>query len=459
MLMIGLMSGTSVDAIDAALVVVVREGDTLFLTVRAFLMQSFDPALRERVRGLLPPSSGSTAEVCEVNALLGEAFAQAALAVAAAADIPIDAVDLIASHGQTVYHQVAPGAVRSTLQLGTPAVIAERTGCTVTADFRPRDIAAGGQGAPLAPYLDALLFADEQISRAIQNIGGIGNVTYLPAADHRPPTTDHRPSRIEDGASDSIEDQSSDPRSSIFDSVARRLPALSEGERSVVGRRSSVVAFDTGPGNMLLDEAVRLLTDGAANFDRDGRMAAAGRVDEALLAEWLAHPFFQQPPPRSTGREQWGQAAARRYLAQAQARGLAPEEVVATLTALTARSIAEAYGRYLGRVDEALVGGGGARNPALMTMLRAALPATHVRPIDDMGLDADAKEAVLFAVLGYATLHGWTNNLPAATGANHPVVLGSITPGANYRVLLARVLAGPHTPAQRVRLSGGKLSV
>jgi anhydro-N-acetylmuramic acid kinase len=440
MRIIGLMAGTSLDAIDAALIEAVREDGTVFLTIRAFLMQPFEPTLRERVRGLLPPNSGSTAEVCEVNTLLGEAFAQAALAVAAQADLSLDNVDLIASHGQTVYHQVAPGATRSTLQLGAAAEIAERTGRTVAADFRPRDIAAGGQGAPLAPYLDALLFADEHKSRAIQNIGGIGNVTYLPAIDERPTTNEDRGLKIEDsnkGATGML--------SSILD------PRSSEQLSLVVGRWS-LVAFDTGPGNVLINEAVRLLTSGAAGFDRDGRMAAGGQVDEALLAEWLAHPFFKQPPPRSTGREGWGEAEARRYVTQAQARGLMPDDIVATLTALTARSIADAYARYLGPVDEALVGGGGARNPTLMAMLRAALPGTQIRPIDDAGLDADAKEAVLFAVLGYTTLHGWANNLPTATGAGHPVVLGSITPGANYRALLAQVLAAPEAPARNIRL-------
>jgi anhydro-N-acetylmuramic acid kinase len=229
-------------------------------------------------------------------------------------------------------------------------------------------------------------------------------------------------------------------------------PQSSKLSSFVVGR-SSLVAFDTGPGNVLVDEAVRVLTSGAADFDRDGRMAAGGQVDEALLAEWLAHPFFKQPPPRSTGREGWGQAEARRYVTQAQARGLTPDDIVATLTALTARSIADAYARYLEPVDEALIGGGGARNPTLMAMLRAALPGTQVRPIDDAGLDADAKEAVLFAVLGYATLHGWANNLPAATGAGHPVVLGNITPGANYRALLEQVLAVSETAPCKVRLT------
>jgi anhydro-N-acetylmuramic acid kinase len=285
--------------------------------------------------------------------------------------------------------------VRSTLQLGAPAVIAERCGCTVAADFRPRDIAAGGQGAPLVSYLDLLLFRDEQRSRAVQNIGGIGNLTYLPA----------------------------------------------HGEPH---------AFDTGPGNVLIDEAMRLLTGGAQGYDRDGRMAAAGRVDPALLDEWLQHPYFQQTPPRSTGRELFGVAEARAYVAQCQARGLAAEDTIATLTALAARSIADSYARYCGPVDDVLVSGGGARNPTLLRMLQDALPSASVRTVDTLKLDADAKEAIAFAVAGYATLHGWPNNVPAATGATHPAVLGSITPGANYRRLIEQVVAAPAEPVRRI---------
>ncbi|MBV9787479.1 MAG: anhydro-N-acetylmuramic acid kinase, partial [Chloroflexi bacterium] len=179
MLVIGLISGTSIDAIDAALVEIESDDETLQVAVRAFTMQPFDEALRERVRGLLPPDTGTTADVCEVNVLLGAAFAEAARAVAQDAGVPLASVDLIASHGQTVYHQVAPGSVRSTLQLGSSAVIAEQTGCTVVADFRPRDMAVGGEGAPLVPYLDQLLFTDHEKHRALQNIGGIGNVTLL----------------------------------------------------------------------------------------------------------------------------------------------------------------------------------------------------------------------------------------------------------------------------------------
>lgn len=397
MLVIGLISGTSMDAIDAALVELERVDDALHTRVHAFAMLPYDPALRERLVGLLPPHAGSTAEVCALNVAVGEAFAEAALQLAERASIPIGTVDLIGSHGQTVYHQVAAGAERSTLQIGAPAVIAERTGCTVVADFRLRDMAVGGQGAPLVPYLDALLFRDDRRIRAVQNIGGMGNVTYLPP-------------------------------------------------------NGPIRAFDTGPGNVLIDEAVQLLTSGQQVCDYDGRMAAAGRIDEELLAEWLDHPFFRLPPPRSTGREVFGAAEAHAYVAQGAACGLAAPDIVATLTALTAWSIADTYQTYCGRVDEVLLAGGGARNPTLVQMIRAALPQATVHTVDERGLNADAKEAVAFAVTGYATLHGWPNNVPEATGAQHPVVLGSVTPGSNYRVLLSQIVATPSKPVRRIQL-------
>jgi anhydro-N-acetylmuramic acid kinase len=400
MLVIGLISGTSMDAIDAALVELKRVDDALHMRVRAFAMLPYNPALRERLVGLLPPHAGSTAEVCALNVAVGEAFAAAALALAEGAGVPIETVDLIGSHGQTVYHQVAADAERSTLQIGAPAVIAERTGCTVVADFRPRDMAAGGQGAPLVPYLDALLFHDDRRTRAVQNIGGIGNVTYLPP-------------------------------------------------------NGPIRAFDTGPGNVLIDEAVQLLTNGRQMYDHDGRMAAAGRIDEELLAEWLDHPFFRLPPPRSTGRELFGVAEAHAYVAQGMTHGLAATDIVATITALTAWSIADTYQTYCAQVDDVLLAGGGARNPTLVRMICAALPQANVRTVDALGLNADAKEAVAFAVTGYATLHGWPNNIPEATGAHHPVVLGSVTPGRNYRALLERIVAAPSEPARRIAIVTG----
>lgn len=401
MFVIGLMSGTSMDGLDAALVEIEIDGDALRLIVHGFEMNPYDTVMRERVRGLLPPEQGSTAEVCAVNVLLGIAFAAAAVKVARNHNVPLDQIDLIASHGQTVYHQVAPGAVRSTLQLGTPAIIAEHTGCTVVADFRPRDIAANGQGAPLVPYLDVLLSHDKHFNRAHQNIGGMGNVTYIPAT-------------------------------------------------------GAPLAFDTGPGNVLIDEAVRLLTRGAEQFDRDGLMAARGTVDEVLVEGWLTHPFFEQLPPKSTGREQWGVAEARAYIDEARERGLSTDDIAATLTAFTARSIARAYVTFLGPLDEVLVSGGGARNPTLVGFLQDSLPHCTIRPIDDLGVDADAKEAVAFAVLGYASIHGWFNNVPSATGATHPVVLGSITPGTNYRSLVRSIAAVPDRMPQRIIVESKK---
>lgn len=396
MLVIGMISGTSVDALDAALIEIDRSGDTLELAIRGFVMLPFDEALRTRVRALMPPHAGSTVAVCEVNVLVGEAFANAALRVAEQAGVPIEQVDLITSHGQTIYHQVAPGTVRSTLQIGSAAVLAEKTGRTIVNDLRPRDMAVGGEGAPLAPYIDVLLFRDDQIARALQNIGGIGNVTYLPI----------------------------------------------DGEP---------LAFDTGPGNVLIDEAVRVLTDGAEIFDRDGRMAAAGTVDHELLATWLEHPYFALPAPKSTGRELFGPSEARAYVEQARARDLSPEDTIATLTALTARSIADVY-RQLGRVDEALISGGGARNPTLLAMIQQFAPGTRVHTLDEFDLDADAKEAVAFAMMGYATIHGWPGNIPAATGATSSVVLGSMTPGENYRDLLRRIVESDATPPRYARL-------
>lgn len=395
-LVIGLMSGTSLDGIDAVLVELVPAATTIELRVIAFRTQSMPADLRRQLEQALPPESGSTALVCALGTALGEVFATAALDLSRAAHVPLEQVDLIASHGQTLYHQVATGVPRSTLQAGAPAIIAERTGRTVIADFRPRDIAAGGQGAPLVPYLDRMLFGNAKRC-AVQNIGGMANVTYL---------------------------------------------ALN----------GSTVAFDTGPGNVLIDEGMRMITGGSQTFDRNGELAAAGTVDQQLLAKWLAHPFFEQTPPKTTGREAWSSTEVRQMLEQAHARGLTDASTIATITALTAHSIANAYHRFLGPVDELIAGGGGARNLTLLRMLSEALPQTTVSTMQVYGIDPDAKEAIAFALLGYATLHGWPNNVPSATGAAHPAVLGSITPGRNYRDLLRKVLSTPAEPPRRIRM-------
>jgi anhydro-N-acetylmuramic acid kinase len=331
-------------------------------------------------------------ELCELNVLVGEAFAAAGAAALEQAGVQ---ADLVASHGQTVWHEVRPDHVRSTLQIGEPSVLAERLQTTVVADFRPRDIAAGGQGAPLSSWADALLFSDDTLARAVQNIGGIGNVTWLPPG----------------------------------------------GE--------PVLAFDTGPGNALIDHAVWRISGGAQRYDRDGALAASGRVDDALLAELLSLPYFSQPPPKTTGRELFGAQLVDPLFDRA----LRPADLLATLTALTAHAIADQYRRFLPRPpDEVVLGGGGSRNPFLVGLLTELLDPARLRLHEEFGLPSLGREAIYFALLGHETLHGRPNTIPSCTGAAHAVPLGKIVPGPNYRDLLQRVLNGPEQPPRRLRV-------
>src|SRR5579884_4316645 len=316
MRVVGLISGTSADGIDAALVDVARADGRVRAATLASAFLPYPEEVRREVLDACRPETSGVDRICRLNALLGEHFAEAALRVIAAAGLAPADVDLIASHGQTIYHATQPGQEPpSTLQIAEPAVIAERTGRTVVANFRPRDLAAGGQGAPLISYVDYLLFADARRSRALQNVGGIANVTVIPAG----------------------------------------------------ARPDDVVAFDTGPGNMVIDALMGLLFD--QPFDRDGRVAASGQIDQGLLQELLAEPFFARVPPKTTGREQFGVAYAERLLGIGRERGLSAADLVATATALTVRSIADAYRRFLPPVDEVVVSGGGAANPTLVGWL------------------------------------------------------------------------------------------
>ncbi|MGQ9490660.1 MAG: anhydro-N-acetylmuramic acid kinase [Anaerolineae bacterium] len=385
MIVIGLMSGTSADGIDAALVRIEGAPPRLEWQLLAHLHVPHPPDLRAEIFACFRPETGTVDRLCRLNFALGRAFAAAALQAIAAAGLTRTEVELIGCHGQTVWH-IPTGPDASTLQLGEAAIIAEETGIPTVSNFRTRDMAAGGQGAPLVPYVDVLLFSHPTLTRAAQNIGGIANVTYLP------------------------------PLSAARDAIA----------------------FDTGPGNMLIDYAASRMTAGAWTYDRDGTLAAQGRVDRELLAAWLAAPYFQQPPPKTTGRELFGAQFGAQAWAEAEARGLADPDIVATLTALTAYSIAYSYRAFLPRLpDEVIVSGGGARNPTLVAMLRQALEEVRtggegpVRVVlsDALGLPAEAKEAVAFAMLAYESWHGRPGNLPSATGARHPVVLGSLTPG------------------------------
>ncbi|MBN1937273.1 MAG: anhydro-N-acetylmuramic acid kinase [Anaerolineae bacterium] len=396
MIVVGLMSGTSVDAIDAAVVRLEQDGPTLWLEPLVFVEYPHPAQVRQRILDLFPPHRGSVRAVCEANVLIGEAFAEAALVAIAQARLSPHEVDLIASHGQTVYHQVAPGHVRSTLQIGTSAVIAERTGLTTVADFRARDIAAGGQGAPLVSFVDVLIFGVPGQTVAVQNIGGIANATIL-------------------------------------------------GEQTF--------AFDTGPGNALIDHAAVRLSNGELRCDQDGRWAAQGKVQPALLVDLLAHPYFEQRPPKTTGREVFGAPLADAFIDRALALGLSRFDILATLTALTAQSIAQAYADFVpGGVDRVVLGGGGGRNPTLVKMLKQALrPQVSVAFSDDFGLSSDGKEAIAFAVLGYLALYGWPGTLAACTGARRPTVLGHLVPGDNYRECLHKVLEVMEPP-ERIKI-------
>ena len=403
MRVLGMNTGTSVDSIDLALcefMLAQGQPGTLTLRLLAYGERPYPAKLQERVLSLCRDQVCRLDDLTELNFLLGEALAAAATSFLQVETTEATRTDLIASHGQTIYHLVEPGRVLSTLQMGEAALIAQRTGITTVADFRVADIATGGQGAPLTSFLDALLFGDEKVTRALQNIGGIGNVTFLPAST-----------------------------------------GLDGG-----------YAFDTGPGNVLIDYGARFFSGGAARYDRDGAMARAGSVHPALLRELLGHPYFARRPPKSTGRELFGDAFAATLIARAQELLLTPEETMATLTALTAESIAQAY-RLFGppHVDEVLVSGGGSANPVLMEYLRRALPDSRVACFDDTGLPASAKEAVLFALLGHEALHGRPANLPRCTGAAQRTILGKIVPGANYHALLQQMTAFPAWAAQDVQ--------
>ena len=371
---VGLMSGTSADGIDAVVAQLEGDGPDYRAGVLAFATRPFDPALRERVFALFGPGA-SLDELCRLNVELGEAFARAALEVIDAAGLGPAQIDAIGCHGQTVRHlpDEPPG---STLQIGEAAVIAARTGLTTVADFRPADMAQGGQGAPLVPLADYLLFAHPQRSRALLNIGGIANITVLPA-----------------GAGPDL-----------------------------------VAAFDLGPGNMLVDALVSRLTDGAETFDRNGQRARRGRVQQPLLEQLMDHEFLHRPPPKSTGREAFGTAFFDQLFDQMD---LSPDDWAATLTAFTARSIIAGLTRFVQphtRLDELWVAGGGARNPYLMESLQAGLPQLQLAPLDELGVSSDAREALCFAVLADQTLMRRAGNLPSATGAGGPAVLGKIVP-------------------------------
>jgi anhydro-N-acetylmuramic acid kinase len=378
----GLMSGTSADGVDVALVRIANGGERTKLELLAHRAFPFPGALREAILSAMNARAISTAELARLNWRLGLAYAEAARATMTATGIR---PELIGCHGQTLYHQgaAAPYAGRRfacTWQLGEPAVVAEAIGVPVVSNFRPADIAAGGQGAPLVSLLDYVLYAHPSRARILQNIGGIGNLTAIPAA----------------------------------------------------ARQDQVIAFDTGPGNMVIDALMQRLF--GKTFDRDGRTAARGKVLEPVVRSALRTKFFRQRPPKSAGREQFGREYAAEFQAACRRISRKPEDAVATATALTTGSIREAVARWVQPLTakapiDCIVSGGGARNATLFAWLRAGLAplGCTVTTSDDSGIPAEAKEAVAFALLAWQTWHQRAGNVPSATGAARPAILGSVT--------------------------------
>jgi anhydro-N-acetylmuramic acid kinase len=364
----GMISGTSFDAVEAVLADLELDGDLLSCDLVAHRSVPYPSGLRAAIADALPPAPTTMEKVCQLDVLIGQFFARVAADLAGAHG----GVEVVCSHGQTVYHWVEGQHARGTVQLGEPAWIAESTGAAVVSDVRNRDIAVGGQGAPLASLLDVLLLgASPLVPCAALNLGGIANATVL--GPGRPP-----------------------------------------------------VAFDIGPANALLDAMVEKLSNGGAHFDQDGSWAARGRPHGPLVARLLDDPYFALPPPKSTGKEHFNLA----YVTDRLPGDLSPEDILASLTLVTARSVAEALAPF--GVAELVVAGGGTRNPTLMSMLASLMPSVRVRRTDELGVPEGAKEALLFAVIGFLTMSGLPSTVPSCTGALRPSVLGSVTPGRQW---------------------------
>lgn len=380
-LAVGLMSGTSMDGVDAAVVEMDMDGVHPRVELKGFVSNPYPEELRESLAELASGAQMTAEDVAMLHSGVAVAFAAAYFAVCRSTRIDVHAVDFIGSHGQTVAH-VPPGSgapVAGTLQLGPPAMIAALTGVTTVGDFRSGDVAIGGQGAPLVPYCDYMLRRGETTGRVILNIGGIANLTWLPSG----------------------------------------------------GAREDVIAFDAGPGNMVSDALFRVLFPGEGGYDEDGVRAMSGTPSEEICAELMRHPFFHSAPPRSAGHREFGPAFAWTLQRAAEARSLSREDTMATAVRLTVLSIADAMARFLpaSGVDEIFVTGGGARNRATMLGLERALEGIAIGPIDVLGIPAEAKEAVDFAFLARETLLGRPNVIRSVTGASRALVLGTIARG------------------------------
>jgi anhydro-N-acetylmuramic acid kinase len=383
MLVLGLMSGTSADGIDVALARISGAPPSLNAKILGHTSTKFPPAVRKEILRVAEQHPITSDALSQLNFRLGELFAAAALSACRRFRVSPKRISLIGSHGQTIFHQGSPVAyfgspTASTLQIGEPSVIAARTGITTVGDFRPADLAVGGQGAPLVPYADYLLYRHATLGRVCLNLGGIANITVIPAA----------------------------------------------------ANPSQILAFDTGPANMLIDALVSHFTRGRLRFDKNAHRASRGRSIPALIEELLRDPYLKMAPPKSTGREYYGHAYTKKMFALGRRYHAKPNDLVRAATIFTALSIIDSLNRFVfpkTKIQQLIVSGGGARNPLILAQLSAAFPNIEVLPSSRFGIPEDAKEAFAFALLAYETFHQRPSNLPSATGARGPAILGKIS--------------------------------
>ena len=383
MLVLGLMSGTSADAIDVALARISGAPPHLSAKLLGHTSSKFPPALRKEILRVAEQRPITAGELGQLNSRLGEVFAEAALTACRKFRLSPKRVALIGSHGQTIFHQGKPvlylgRATASTLQIGDPSVIAARTGITTVGDFRPADIALGGQGAPLVPYADYLLYRHDKLGRVSLNLGGIANITVIPAA----------------------------------------------------AKPEQILAFDTGPANMLIDALVAHFTRGRRRFDKNATIAQSGRSIPAVIDELMRDPYLKLAPPKSTGREYYGHAYVKKVLALGKKHRVKPADLIRAATIFTALSVVDALNRFVlpkTTIHQLIVSGGGAHNPLLLAQLSAALGGVEIFPSFRFDVPEDAKEAFAFALLAYESFHRRSGNLPSATGAHGPAILGKIS--------------------------------
>lgn len=381
-LAIGLMSGTSLDGVDAALVEIGNEKSHIEL--KHAISVPYEPQVRQLLLDICDIRTATIDQICQLNAYVAVHFAKVVHTLMKESGVSTEDISFISSHGQTIYHIPENTGTNSwenaaTLQIGDISYLSERTHLPVIGDFRPADMAAGGQGAPLVSYVDYILFTHDHKNRVAQNIGGIGNVTYLKAN----------------------------------------------------GKKEEVISFDTGPGNMVIDACIRKISNGEKTYDINGKIASQGTIDSQLIDELMNHPYLQKKYPKTTGREDFGEQFLESLWKKAQDKKLSHSDLVATITDWTAKTIAESYLAIERneniKIDEAIISGGGAHNTYLLACIQKYVPHIEVITSDDVGIDIDQKEAIAFVMLGYDCINGMYNTIPSATGANHEVIMGKIS--------------------------------